>query len=409
MKSIENVSVAIDSVRANWLRAVLTLLIISFGIMALVGILTAIDTAIYSLNSNMSSLGANSFSIDPIRQSRRGGAVRKSGEPISFREAMNFKDRFDFPASTSVSLWCTNTATIKYAGEKTNPNILVFGISENYLRAKGFDLSEGRNFTERESLQGGNIAIIGHDVVEDLFNGDPRKAIGQYINAGFAKLRVVGALESKGASMQQSEDRRILVPLLTGKRYFGTSETSYDILVAIEDPSRIEEGISEATGLFRIIRRLKAGEENDFEIEKSDGLIDVIRENTVNLRFAAVMIGLITLVGAAIGLMNIMLVSVTERTREIGVRKALGATQQDIRRQFLTEAVVICQIGGLFGILLGVMVGNIVTWLLGGSFLFPWNWILLSIVFTSLVGLVSGLYPAIKAARLDPIESLRYE
>ncbi len=409
MQSIENVNIALDSVRSNWLRAVLTLLIIAFGIMALVGILTAIDTAIYSLNNNLSSLGANSISIDPIRKSRQGGAVRKSGGPITYREGMDFKDRFDFPAQTSVSLNCTNTATIKYGGEKTNPNFLVFGVSENYLTAKGFELSAGRNFTERESLQGGNITIVGYDIVDQLFNGDPNKAVGRYINAGFAKLLVVGTLKTKGASMSQSEDRRILVPLLTGKRYFGTPETSYDILVAIDDPTRIEEGISEATGLFRIIRRLKAGEENDFEIEKSDGLIDVIKENTVNLRFAAVMVGLITLVGAAIGLMNIMLVSVTERTKEIGVRKALGATQQDIRRQFLTEAVVICQIGGLVGILLGVLVGNIVTFLLGGNFLFPWNWIILAIAFTTGVGLISGLYPAIKAARLDPIESLRYE
>jgi len=408
----ESIIIALRSVRSNILRAILTLMIIAFGIMALVGILTAIDVGINSLSDNLSSLGANTFEVEPRGEGvrgNRGGRQSKRGAPISFEEATEFKDRYDFPAHTSVSLWCTSTATIKHENEKTNPNVALFGIDEHYLEAKGFDLSAGRNFTRREALQGGFITIIGEDIVSNLFEGKTEKALGQFIYAGNIKLRVVGVLKSKGSSMNQSEDRRLLIPLQTGKRYYGTANTNYNVLVAVEDAGQVEMGIDYATALFRNVRGLRAVQDNDFEITKSDSLIGIIRENTTYFRWAAIGIGLITLIGAAIGLMNIMLVSVTERTREIGISKAIGATKKAIMTQFLTEAVVICQLGGLIGIALGVAAGNAVAVIANGSFLFPWAWVLVAIVTCTLVGLISGLYPALKAARLDPIEALRYE
>ena len=209
--------------------------------------------------------------------------------------------------------------------------------------------------------------------------------------------------------MNQNEDKRILIPLQTGKRYYGTSNTNYNLMFTVNEATELDNAIAAATGVLRNIRKLKSYEDNDFEVSKSDSLVSIIKENTVYFRLAAVMIGLITLLGAAIGLMNIMLVSVTERTREVGISKALGATQMNILWQFLSEAVVISLLGGMFGILLGVMIGNLVTYFMGGLFRFPWLWITVALVVCTVVGLVSGLYPALKAARLDPIESLRYE
>ncbi|MCB0585553.1 MAG: ABC transporter permease [Phaeodactylibacter sp.] len=412
MKLSENIILAFRAVRSNLLRAILTLMIIAFGIMALVGILTAIDVGIKSLGDNLSSLGANTFDIDPkgsgIR-GHRGGRQEKRGEPISFEQAIEFKERFDFPARTSVSMYCTGTAAIKYQDEKTNPNVALFGIDENYLEAKGFELAAGRNFTNREIMHGGYITLIGDEILSTLFEGKPDKALNKFIYAGNIKLKVVGVIKSKGSSMNQSEDRRILFPLQTAKRYYASDNTNYNILVAVNDASQVDMGIDYATGLFRNIRGLKAAQEEDFEITKSDSLISIIKENTTYFRLAAIGIGLITLIGAAIGLMNIMLVSVTERTREIGICKAIGATRRSIMAQFLSEAIIICQMGGIIGIALGVMAGNVVAILANGKFLFPWAWVLTAVATCTLVGLVSGMYPALKASRLDPIEALRYE
>lgn len=408
----ENIKLALRSVRSNWLRAILTLTIIAFGIMALVGILTAIDSAIYSLSSNISSLGANTIDVDPkgdgVSGNRRGRRAKR-GDPFTYNQSMEFKERYKFPAKTSVSVWCTSNATIKHKNEKTNPNILIFGVDENYLDGKGYDIEVGRNFSAKEAENGGYIAMIGTEIVNDLFDGKSDKAVGEIIRAGNIKLRVVGVLKKRGSAMNESQDRRILIPLQTGKRYYGSPNKNYNILIAVNDATQIDNAVGNATVVLRNVRRLKASEENDFELSKSNQLVNIIKENTVYFRMAAIGIGLITLLGAAIGLMNIMLVSVTERTREIGICKAIGATRRSIMIQFLSEAVVICQLGGIFGIVLGVLIGNVVTYLMGGTFLFPWLWISIAVLTCMAVGLISGLYPALKASRLDPIESLRYE
>ncbi len=411
MSPSENFKVALQSISSNRLRTFLTALIIAIGITALVGILTSIDAMQSSLTESFSAMGSNSFSIR-----NRGMNIRIGGQgtqpknypKITYQDATAFKREFQFPAVVSITVGVTNGATVKFLSEKTNPNIGISGSDENYLQTGGLNLAAGRNFSERELELGSNVALIGSAIQASLFKNN-ENPINQVITVGGMRFTIIGVIESKGSSAAFGGDKTVVIPLEKARSLIPASRPSYIITVMGTQPHLVDATVGEATATFRKIRRLSAINESNFEITKSDALVQTLMENLKYVTMGAVVIGLITLIGASIGLMNIMLVSVTERTREIGLRKAIGANPTIIRRQFLTEAIVICLIGGVAGILLGLIIGNGVAILLGASFIIPWLWMALGIIVCVLVGIVSGFYPASKASKLDPVEALRYE
>ena len=358
-----------------------------------------------------SRLGANSFSIQPSGRSGRGhskGKTKKQGAVITFSQAMELKEKYQYPATVTVSLLGTQIATIAHKSKKSNPNIMVQGIDENYLNVQGLDIEDGRNFSNSEINSGVAKAILGIDIAKKMFGKNYKSGINKNISISSRKYKVIGILASKGSSAN-SNDSGVYIPVTNAKNIYGSARRNYKINIQAKSVENLQGSIGSAIGTFRNIRSLRIGQENDFEIKKSDSIAKMLKENTVQIQIGAISIGLITLFGAAIGLMNIMLVSVTERTREIGIIKALGATRKNILIQFMTEAVILCQAGGILGILLGILIGYGVSLALGGSFHMPWAWAFLGIVLSIIVGLISGIYPALKASKLDPIDALRHE
>ena len=407
----ENIKIATDSIKANKLRSILTMLIIFIGITSLIGTSSAIDAMKGSINSNFTNMGANSFTIRNKETSVRIGGKGKRAkkhQPITFKEALRFKNEFTFPVTTAVSTLASFSARLKFESEKTNPNIQVFGGDDNYLATSGYEIEKGRNFSPQEVAGGAHVAIIGKDVEFSLFK-NKRKSLDKVITIHNAKYKIIGVLAPKGNSMGFGGDKICIIPINTARQYFGGNEMSFTISVLAKNATLLALALDEATGLFRKIRQVPVGEDDDFEITKADSLANMLNELSSKVYMGAFAIGIITLLGASIGLMNIMLVSVTERTREIGIRKALGATQETIKNQFLIESIVICLVGGVFGIIMGIITANLISYQLSSEFFIPWLWITVGFVVCLVVGLASGYIPAKRASKLDPIESLRFE
>ena len=408
---VENIHIAFQSIRSNLLRSVLTILIIAVGISALVGILTAIDSIKNAITADFTRLGANTFSIQSRGMRIQIGNQRyrsKNYSYISYFQAKDFRDQFHFPAIVSISTMATNTATVKYESKKSNPNVIVRGVDENYLSTDGYDIESGRNISMQEAFDGTNVALIGAEMVPKMFpkGVDP---LGKLLTIGSGKYVVVGTLKSKGSGFGETGDRLVFLPFANVRQYFARPKMNFRISVHPNTAQLMDAATGEAEGVFRNIRKLNILDDSDFIVEKSDNLVNILLDNIKYVTMAATIIGVITLLGAAIGLMNILLVTVAERTREIGIRKAIGANSGTIRQQFLIESIIIGQLGGALGIVLGILAGNGISLFIGSAFIIPWNWIIGGVTVCLLVSFASGVIPAVKAAKLDPIEALRYE
>lgn len=408
----ENVRIALGSIKTQLLRTVLTILIIGLGISALVGILSVVAALEYTISSNFASMGANTFNVEQYDINSRiegdRGGKRKINPIISYSQARFFKDRYRYPFThTSLSFQAVSNAEVKFGSKKTDPQISVFGVDDFYMTNTGNEIAKGRNFSASEIQNNSFVCVLGADFEKVLLEGV--NPIGQVISIRGSRFRVIGLLKGKGSTFGNNEDLRVFIPIQVARSMYSQPNINYNVSVMVDRKELLDQAVDDAVITMRNIRGLQPVQESNFGVSRSDDLINRILSITEYLSIAAWVIGIITIFGSSIALMNIMLVSVTERTREIGVRKALGATKNTIATQFFVETIVIGQIGGIVGMIFGILIGLGLSALMNFSFTIPWQAIGAAFATTFIVAIISGLYPAVKASRLDPIEALRYE
>lgn len=409
--TIENIRIALGSIRTQLLRTILTILIIAIGITALVGILTVVSALKNTLSSNFASMGSNTFNINQYETSTRrrgGGEVEKINPIISWPQAKAFKETYKYPfTETSLSFVATTRAEVKFESEKTDPEISVVGVDEHFLMNSGLETTLGRNFTGFDIDNNAYVCVVGSDFEKGIFKDV--NPINKIISIRGAKFKVIGVLKEKGSTFGNSQDLRVLIPIQVARSLFTAPNINYSMSIMVAKETLLDEAIDNSINVMRRIRKLNPVQENNFGVSRSDDLINRIAEMTGVLSASAWIIGIITIFGSSIALMNIMLVSVTERTREIGVRKALGAKRRTIAFQFFIETLIIGQLGGIIGIIFGILIGYGISNAIDFSFVIPWGAVIAATITTFIVAVVSGSYPALKASKLDPIEALRYE
>jgi putative ABC transport system permease protein len=415
------------TIKSNKLRTGITVAIIAMGIGALILIITSIEAASKSLTSSFSTMGANSFSLRfKERTIRFGGPNRQNvtkvskaaalkekkintGKLITYDEARTFKKNYNFPAAVSLIISGPNNVEVNNSQKKTNPEVRLVGADENYLLINGYKLAFGRNISPAEVETGRSVCVIGGTVAAKLYPGNPQKAVDQVIKVNEDSYRVIGVLEEKGSSAFVNADKIVITSGNNIRRLYSTEGASCIIAIQVNDLKMMEAAIGEAQGTFRPIRKLGVMEDDNFYVDKSDSIAQKLLTNLGFLKYATIAIAFITLIGAAIGLMNIMLVAVNERTKEVGLIKALGGKRSEVRAQFLWESILISLIGAAAGIAAGLILGNLVGLYLDSGLVFPVGWVIAAVFMCTLVGILAGLYPAHKAAKLNPIEALRHE
>ncbi|NJD21849.1 MAG: FtsX-like permease family protein [Melioribacter sp.] len=410
MKIIEVIKVSFSSLRSNRLRSALTILGIVVGIFSIIAISTVIEVLQKSIETGVSQLGQNTFQIQKFPPFNTGGpaerAKYRNRPDITLDEYYKLKVKLVEAKSVGAEQWNFGKQ-IKIGNVETNPNIQVCGCTTEAFPNNKWFVDEGRAFNDRDIQRYENFIVLGADVAKKLFPN--KNALDNVVTLDGLKLKVIGVLESQGAAFGNSQDNFAIVPITTFQDFYGRRSNSINITVMTHNKESYNDVIEFAEGYFRVIRGLKGNEENNFSFFSNESLLTQINDITHGVRIGSIVIAAIALLAAGVGIMNIMLVSVTERTREIGIRKAIGAKKFNILNQFLIESVSLSLMGGIIGIILGVIVGNLAGSLLKAAAVIPIDWVLIGVFLCVIIGVTFGTYPAYKAANLDPIEALRYE
>lgn len=408
MQIKESILMALGAISANKLRSILTLLGIAVGVFSIIAVMTSMRVMQNSIESGLTVLGAHTFQVQKYPAIQMGHSTRRqyrNRQDITYEQALLVQERSNFARAVGIEAW-RGGRTISSANEQTNPNVSVTGQNPAGLFTNNWNIAEGRGLIDQDVEFARNVAVVGKNVVERLF--PYTYPVGQEIRIEGERYQIIGLFEERGGFLGGNQDNFIAIPITTFFKLYG-KERSLGVMVQARSAEVYYEAIEEVRGIMRVARKVPPGAPDDFEIFSNDTLIEEFNNLTFYIRAGIGFISFIALLAAGVGIMNIMLVSVTERTREIGIRKAVGARKKNILTQFVLEAIVLCQFGGIAGIVLGLIGGNVIALMLSIPPIFPYDWAAIGLIICSVVGIVFGVYPAWKAANLDPIESLRYE
>ncbi len=408
MNPFETLRLALAALKSNKLRSALTMLGIAVGVFSVIGVMTVISGLRANIESGLNILGANSFQFTKYPGINFSGPRGRfaNRRDITYAEASRFKVLLGDEGDAGLSIR-RGGRRASYLDRRTNPNVSLFGGDEVFVAGRNYEVAAGRNLGVGDVELGRPVCLVGADVAKRLFpNEEP---LGRLLRIDGQSFAIVGALAAKGSAFGQSQDNLVLIPISRWLQIYGSAGRSISIDVQAHSQPELAALQDRATGLMRLVRALEPEDENDFEVFSNDALIESFNKIAGVVAVGAFVISAIALLASGVGVMNIMLVSVTERTKEIGIRKSIGARKRHILVQFLLEALALSLLGGFAGVLLGIAGGNAAGRLLNAALVFPWGWAFAGIAVCSAIGIGFGLYPAWKAASLDPIEALRYE
>lgn len=406
----ELIRISINTLKANKLRASLTLSGIIIGVFSIIAIMTLLNALQAGIEGGLSELGSNTFQIQKFPAIQVGGPGRdrkyRNRPDITYEQGLRLMEKATTYKYVSLEDYIYEKS-LKTSKETTNPNYYVGGVLPTYLECNNRVIQFGRFITDVDLINNNRVCVIGMDAVDKLFpNVNP---VGQYITIDNSEFQVIGVFEKKGEGFGNSNDNFALLPITTMQQIYGKNNRSINIAIQAPSKETYNETVENVTSVLRTIRKDKPGEPDSFEIYSNESLIGQVNSFTVYFKYGAGFISFIAMLAAGVGIMNIMLVSVTERTKEIGIRKAIGAKNNSVLIQFLIEAIILCEFGGIIGIALGIITGNLVGLYLSSPVVIPYDWVIIGLIVCSVVGIVFGVYPAYKAAKLNPIDALRYE